>query len=449
MNPMTSRPVGALTGDIRLPGDKSISHRALMIAASAVGRSQISGLLEADDVLATAAALRGFGADIRRDEGNDGPIWQVHGLGVGGFAEPGTVLDMENSGTGTRLLMGLAAGHGFTTFFRGDGSLSARPMERIMAPLRRMGAEFLSHSGGRLPLAVTGSTTPIPIVETPPIASAQVKSAILLAGLSAPGVTTVIEPRPTRDHTERMLSLFGANISIEQTDQGTAVSLRGQPELSAAGVQIPGDISSAAFPLVAALLVPGSEVTVRGIGVNTARAGLIECLKEMGADITVMPLNTGASGGEPVADITVRSGPLRAIEVPPERAPSMIDEYPALAMAAACADGETHFLGVDELRVKESDRLHAIAEGLAACGVNAREGEDSLAIEGRGDLPPGGAMVETKFDHRIAMAFLVLGAAAKNPVTVDDGSPIATSFPEFQDLMTGLGGDIHPEEPPA
>jgi 3-phosphoshikimate 1-carboxyvinyltransferase len=443
---LTSHPASPLKGDIRVPGDKSTSHRALMIAASAVGTSEIRGLLEGEDVLATANALRALGIDIAREGAGEAAIWRVAGTGVGGLFEPAQVLDLGNAGTGVRLLMGLLATHPFTSFLTGDASLVARPMERVMGPLRRIGASFQSRSQGRLPIAVTGTTAPVPIREELAVASAQVKSAILLAALNAPGETTVIEPLPTRDHTETMLRHFGADVAVERLSNGAvAVTLTGEPELTAKNVTVPGDFSSAAFPLIAALISPGSEVTVRGVGVNPLRTGALATLRDMGADLELT--NETAEGGEPMADIRARAGALKGVAVPPERVPAMIDEFPVLAAAAAVAEGTSRFAGVGELRVKESDRLAAIATGLAACGVDVEESEDSLTIHGAGGPPPGGkvsggATVAAHMDHRIAMAFLVLGAAAKAPIAVDDGSFIDTSFPGFGSLMNGLGACI-------
>lgn len=436
---MTARAGTPLNGVARVPGDKSISHRALIFGALAVGETRITGLLEGEDVLCTAAAMRALGADVTRSGVGE---WTVHGVGVGGLAEPASVLDMGNSGTGARLLMGLVAAHPFTTFFGGDSSLSGRPMERIMAPLRAMGAAFTARSGGRLPLAVQGSDSLIPIEYELPVASAQVKSAVLLAGLNTAGTTSVLEPKPTRDHTELMLRHFGAEVTVEDLPSGARrISLNGQPELEARNVAVPSDISSSAFPLVAALLVPGSRVTVQSVGMNPLRIGLLDTLMEMGADIQVM--NSRTEAGEPVADLVAVAGPLKGVLVPASRAPSMIDEYPILAMAAALAEGETRMEGLGELRVKESDRLDAVARGLEACGVRVEEGDDWLLVKGSGGGPiPGGGPVPVHLDHRIAMSFLVLGLAAETPVRVDDGSPIATSFPGFVDLMRGLGADI-------
>lgn len=436
---LSARAAGPMRGDVRVPGDKSISHRALILGACAVGETTITGLLEGEDVLCTAAAMRAFGARVTRTGAGE---WTVRGVGVGGLAEPARVLDMGNSGTGARLVMGLAAAHPFTTFFAGDASLSGRPMERVMAPLRQMGAAFAARSGGRLPLAVQGSASLVPIDYELPVASAQVKSAVLLAGLNTAGATTVVEPKPTRDHTELMLRHFGAEVTVEDlAGGGRRVTLTGQPELTARGVAVPSDISSAAFPLAAALLVAGSEVVVRGVGMNPLRTGLVDTLREMGADLRLM--NERTEAGEPVADLAAKAGPLKAVTVPASRAPAMIDEYPILAVAAAFASGTTRMEGLGELRVKESDRLAAVAAGLTACGVAVKEGPDWLEVTGSGGKPvPGGATVAVHLDHRIAMAFLVLGLASADPVAVDDGSPIATSFPGFVDLMRGLGADI-------
>jgi len=428
---------GSLAGGISVPGDKSISHRALMLGAEAVGETNITGLLEGEDVLATATAMRALGANVERlDDGR----WQVHGLGVGGLAEPSAVLDMGNSGTAARLLIGLLATHPFSATLSGDASLSARPMERVMAPLRQMGAQFTARDGGRLPLTVTGATDPLPLEYELPVASAQVKSAVLLAGLNAPGETSVIEPLPTRDHTEHMLRHFGAEVDVEDTDRGRRITLTGQPELTGCDVNVPGDISSAAFPMVAALITPGSEIALTGVGVNPLRTGLLDTLLEMGGQIEMTNRRDG--GGEPMADLKVSSSELQGVVVPASRAPSMIDEYPILAVAAACAAGVSHFHGLKELRVKESDRLGAIARGLAASGVEVEETEDSLTVHGLGGPAPGGCDIATQFDHRIAMAFLVLGLASEQPVNIDDGAAIDTSFPGFVELMNSLGGDI-------
>ena len=421
-----------------MPGDKSISHRALIFGALAVGETRIEGLLEGEDVLATAEAMRRLGAEVTRNA--DGS-WSVWGVGVGGLREPEQPLDFGNSGTGARLVMGLVAGHPITATFIGDASLSRRPMGRVISPLTQMGAHFHAREGGRLPLTLTGAKRALPISYKSPVASAQVKSAILLAGLNTPGVTTVLEATPTRDHTERMLKAFGAEIASETDKNGLlAISLTGEPELTPCPIAVPGDPSSAAFPVVAALLTPGSEVIVEGITLNPHRAGLYTTLMEMGGDIEVM--NQREEGGEPVADLRVRSSRLKGIEVPPARAASMIDEYPVLAVAAGFAEGTTTMLGIHELRVKESDRIAATASGLRANGIKVRESEDGMVVEGRGGEVGGGGHVTTHMDHRIAMSFLVMGLAAQKPVTVDDASMIATSFPDFERLMRDLGASF-------
>jgi 3-phosphoshikimate 1-carboxyvinyltransferase len=427
---------------ITVPGDKSISHRALILGALAVGETDIHGLLEGEDVLRTAAAMRALGAQVTR--GADG-IWLVSGVGIGGLGEAGGVIDLGNSGTGARLLMGVLAGHPITSFLTGDASLRGRPMERVMDPLRGFGARFECRAGGRLPIAVIGATDPMPVTYRLPVASAQVKSAVLLAGLSAPGITTVIEPHATRDHTELMLAHFGATLNIERDDDGTThIALTGQPELTGRTVIVPGDPSSAAFVVVAALIVPGSAITLTGIGMNAQRAGLFTTLREMGGDIVFD--NERIEAGEPVADLSVRASTLRGVGVPAERAPSMIDEYPILAVAAAVATGDTVMQGVGELRVKESDRLSAVAEGLSVCGVGVETTADSMTVHGAGGPVPGGGLVRTALDHRIAMSFLVLGMACKAPVRVDDPGPIETSFPGFVDLMNDLGAHIGPPD---
>jgi 3-phosphoshikimate 1-carboxyvinyltransferase len=409
-----------------------------MIGALAVGETRIHGLLEGKDVLNTAQAMRALGAEVTRDEAS---VWHVHGVGVGGFSEPDDVIDMGNSGTGARLLTGLVAAHPFACHITGDASLRTRPMARIIAPLQEMGARFIARAGGRLPMAVIGAEMPLPISYTLPVASAQVKSAILLGGLNTAGITTVIEPQPTRDHSELMLRHFGATITIEDLPTGgRRIALTGQPELTGHEVRVAGDPSSAAFPAVAALIVPGSRVTLRHVGLNPLRDGLYRTLVEMGADIRFE--NRRDEAGEPVADLIVSHGVLKGVEVPPERAPSMIDEYPILAIAAACAEGTTVMRGIAELRVKESDRLSAIADGLKANGVRVEVGEDSLTVHGTGGKVPGGGIVATHMDHRIAMSFLVLGLASDKSVTVDDGAMIATSFPGFAPLMTGLGAKL-------
>ncbi len=431
----SARPRAPLHGTVRVPGDKSISHRALMFGALAVGRTEITGLLEGEDVVATAAALRAMGAAIERTGAG---CWRVDGVGIGGLAEPEDVIGLGNSGTAARLLLGLLATHPLTAFVTGDASLRSRPMRRVIDPLSRFGAEFRARGGDRLPLAVTGAANPVPQTYRLPVPSAQVKSAVLLAGLNTPGRTTVIEPQATRDHTERMLGHFGARVTIEPDNAGgKRIAVEGQPELVAAAVAVPADISSAAFPLVAALIVPGSDVTIAGVGLNPSRAGLLACLAEMGADITLE--NQRIEGGEPLADLRVRAGTLTGADIPSERAPSMIDEYPILAVAPACARGRTVMRGLAELRVKESDRLAGIATGLAACGVRVAVEGDDLIVEGDGGPPRGGATIATQLDHRIAMAFVVLGLATREPVQIDDARPIATSFPDFVGLMERLG----------
>ncbi len=437
MRPLTASPSEAVEGRARVPGDKSISHRALMIGALAVGESRIEGLLEGEDVLRSAAAMRALGAEIERQA--DG-TWRVWGRGIGGLCEPDQVLDLGNSGTGARLLLGILASHPLTAMLTGDASLRGRPMARVAVPLRDMGARIHARAGCRLPLTIVGTGEAAPISYLLPVASAQVKSAVLLAGLNAPGATSVIEPSPTRDHTELMLRYFGAEIEVAQGEQGRVATLRGQPELSGRALRVPADPSSAAFPMVAAAILPGSRLTLPGIGMNPHRVGLIETLRDMGAKIAVEDPRQEA--GEPVADLTVEAAALRGVEVPAARAPSMIDEYPILAAAAACAHGTTVMHGLGELRVKESDRLGAVARGLAACGVEVEEGRDTLVVHGKGGRVPGGACIAAALDHRIAMSFLVLGLAADKPVTVDDAAPIETSFPGFAALMVGLGANL-------
>ncbi|MEJ5231216.1 MAG: 3-phosphoshikimate 1-carboxyvinyltransferase [Geminicoccaceae bacterium] len=434
---MHALPHGPLVGEARPPGDKSISHRSLMLAALAVGESRIEGLLEGEDVLATARALEALGVElVRRGAG----AWTVHGVGVAGLAEPETVLDLGNAGTGARLLMGILAGHGFTSFLSGDASLRRRPMARVAEPLRAMGAEILTRSGCRLPAAVTGSYRLVPITWRSPVASAQVKSAILLAGLHAPGETTVIEPLPSRDHTERMLAGMGASLrSAPAEGGGVAVTIVGQPELSPQSFTVPADPSSAAFPAVAAAARPGSRVRLLGVGLNPSRTGAYTTLSEMGAAIAI--LDRRLEGGEEVGTLEITGGELRAVDVPAERAPSMIDEYPVLFVAAALARGRSRFRGLGELRVKESDRLAVMAEGLAACGVRCGIEGDDLWVEGDGP-PAGGARIDARLDHRIAMSFLVLGGLAREGVRVAGAETIATSFPGFAELMNGLGARI-------
>ena len=441
--PMTARKSGPLTGRAEVPGDKSISHRALIFGAMAVGETRITGLLEGQDVLDTAKAMRAFGAEVtRQSEG----AWSVHGVGVGGFSEPVDVIDCGNSGTGVRLIMGCMATTAMTATFTGDASLRKRPMGRVTDPLSLFGARAYGRSGGRLPMTVVGAASPVPVRYATPVASAQVKSAVLLAGLNAPGETVVIEREATRDHSERMLIGFGAQVHVEKTRDGNVITLTGQPELRPQTVAVPRDPSSAAFPVCAALVVEGSDIFVPGVSQNLTRNGLYLTLAEMGADIVFE--NPREEGGEPVADLRVRFGPMTGIEVPPERAPSMIDEYPILSVVAAFAEGKTVMRGVKELRVKESDRIDAMARGLEACGVRIEEDEDTLIVHGMGPgAVPGGATCATHLDHRIAMSFLILGLASKQPVSVDDASPITTSFPVFAPLMTGLGANIAPDGP--
>ena len=430
----TARKSGPLAGDVTVPGDKSISHRALILGALATGVTRVSGLLEAEDVIATSRALEAMGAGVLR--GASG--WEIRGRGVGGLHAPAGPLDFGNSGTGARLMMGVVAGHPFDAKLTGDASLRGRPMGRVLTPLREMGLGVLEE-GDRLPLTLQGTGDLVPIRYALPVPSAQVKSAVLLAGLHAPGVTSVVEPEATRDHTERMLRHFGATIAEEASDEGRVISITGDAELVGREVTVPGDPSSAAFLVAATLLVPNSRVTIRGVLCNPTRTGFLETVKEMGAQIVYE--NQREENGEPIADITVATGPLAGVTVPAERAPAMIDEYPVLAVLAAFASGETRMEGLGELRVKESDRLASTAAGLAACGVAHAIDGDTLKVSG-GDAVPGGATVATHMDHRIAMAFLVLGLGAEQPVAIDDASMIATSFTGFADLMTGLGADI-------
>jgi 3-phosphoshikimate 1-carboxyvinyltransferase len=425
---------------VRVPGDKSISHRALMLGALATGRTLITGLLEGEDVLNTARALRALGCPIHRN----GRAWEVLGRGVGGLEAPDGDLDFGNSGTGVRLMLGLIAGHSMVVRLAGDASLSRRPMGRVLKPLERMGLEVLDKGRETLPLSVRGSADLIPIEYQVPVASAQIKSAVLIAGLHASGETTVIESAATRDHTERMLSYFGAQVTATKRHGLRAVSVKGDAELAGRAIEVPGDPSSAAFLAAAALIVPGSEVTIEGVLVNPTRTGFYTTLREMGADVSYA--GERVDGGEPVAEIRVRHARLRGVRVPPERAPTMIDEYPVLACLAAYADGETRMEGLAELKVKESDRLAATAAGLAASGVPARVDGDTLIVAG-GKGVQGGGVVATHLDHRIAMAFLTLGLGADRPVTIDDAGMIATSFPEFRPLMEGLGARF--EEPEA
>lgn len=440
MSALKAQPASRIAGTIRVPGDKSISHRALMIGASAVGETRIEGLLEADDVLRTAAALRALGAGVRKD----GDAWIVNGTGVGGFASPADILDLGNSGTAARLLLGLMATQDIAVHVTGDASLRSRPMNRVIVPLSQMGAVFEAREGGRMPLLLRGTAEPIPISYEVPVPSAQVKSAVLLAALNTPGRTTVIERKATRDHTENMLRAFGASIAVRDIDGGgREIAVDGLAELRATAVVVPGDPSSAAFPGIAALLTPGSELTIENVGMNPLRAGVFTTLREMGADLEIR--NPREAAGEPVADLVFRGGALSGVDVPAERAPSMIDEYPIVAVAAAFAEGRTRLRGLAELRVKESDRFTAIVDGLAACGVAVRAEGDDIVIDGCSGLPPGGATIAVNLDHRIAMAFLVLGLRARNPVRIDDGSAIGTSFPGFVSLMNGIGAPVGPD----
>jgi 3-phosphoshikimate 1-carboxyvinyltransferase len=438
--PLTSsRPPAPLHGTIGAPGDKSISHRALMFGALAIGETRITGLLTGEDVLRTAAAMRALGAEVDREA--DG-LWRVAGRGIGALTEPADVLDMGNSGTAARLLCGILASHPVFAVMTGDASLRGRPMRRVIDPLTATGARFIAREGGRLPMAIQGAQDALPLDYRVPVPSAQVKSAVLLAGLNAPGITRVDEPEATRDHTENMLRHFGATVSVEVSGSGRVIELQGQPELQAADVVVPGDPSSAAFPLVAALLVPGSKVTIPAVGLNPLRTGLFLCLQEMGAAMVIR--NRRTEGGEPVGDLEVTGGALRAVDVPPERAPSMIDEYPILAVAAGCAAGTTRLRGLKELRVKESDRLAATAALLSVNGVRVEIEGDDLIIHGTGRPPAGGGMVATRMDHRIAMSAIVLGLLTDAPVTADDAGFIDTSFPGFVDLMNGIGAVIRP-----
>ena len=433
---MTSSAVSGLSGTLTVPGDKSISHRALLLATIANGQTRISGLLEADDVMATASAMQALGARISKQE----DIWLVDGMGNGALLAPTGPLDFGNAGTGSRLTMGLVAGYDFPVTFTGDASLSSRPMGRVLDPLRQTGMQVESAEGDRLPLTVHGAPLPVPITYRVPVASAQVKSAVLLAGLNIAGTTTVIEPVMTRDHTEKMLAGFGAELSITSDADGARhISLQGQGDLRAQDITVPADPSSSSFAIVAGLIVPGSQLTVRDVLLNPTRTGLFETLREMGADLTVV--NRRQSGGEDIGDIRVRHSEMSGVTVPANRAPSMIDEYPVLAVAASFSRGTTTMLGLDELRVKECDRLAVTAQGLKACGVDCVEGEASLVIHGTGNVP-GGARVATHLDHRIAMSFLVMGMASRMPVSVDDTVMINTSFREFVPLMRTLGADL-------
>lgn len=425
----------SLKGKITIPGDKSISHRSLMLSALSVGESRVTGLLEGHDVLATADAMRAMGAQITRQDNGE---WVIHGVGVGSLLQPQHALEMGNSGTSTRLLMGLVATHPIHVTFTGDASLSSRPMGRVMDPLTQMGTEFSASPGGRLPLMVRGIAPAVPLSYRLPMASAQVKSAILLAGLNTPGITEIIEPIPTRDHSERMLRGFGADLTVDLDSDGSRIiRLRGEAELKPQNIIVPGDPSSAAFFIVAALIVPDSDVIITNVGLNETRAGIVTVLRQMGGHIE--ELNPREVGGEPVADLHVKHSILTGIDVDPALAPSMIDEFPVLFIAAAMAQGTTNTSGLDELRVKESDRLAVMATGLAAIGVTVRESEDGLSIDGSGgELLAGGGTIAGHLDHRICMSFAIAGLVSRQAVTIDDMTPVGTSFPNFEDLLSGL-----------
>ena len=436
---ISRRATAPLAGSVTVPGDKSISHRALMFGALAVGETRIAGLLTGEDVLRTAAAMRALGAEVSRDA--DG-TWRVAGRGIGGLVEPDDVLDMGNSGTAARLLCGILASHPIFAVMTGDGSLRRRPMRRVIDPLTACGARFGAREGGRLPLAVEGARDALPLEYRVPVPSAQVKSACLLCGLNAPGITRIEEPEATRDHSENMLRHFGATVRVTADGRARVIELSGQPELRAADVAVPGDPSSAAFLTAAALLVPGSRLTIEGVGLNETRCGLFTTLDEMGADIKVE--NRRVQGGEPVGDLVVTHGALHAVDVPWERAPTMIDEYPVLAVIAAHASGTTRMRGLKELRVKESDRMAATVSLLTANGARVEVEGDDMIVHGDGRPLTGGGLIETDLDHRIAMAALVLGVATEAPVMVDDGSVIDTSFPGFAALMNQAGGALAP-----
>ena len=437
--PMSSTRVTNLRGQANVPGDKSISHRSLILGALSVGKTKIHGLLEGQDVIDTAKAMSSFGAIVKKHKNGE---WTVDGFGVGGFAEPKKVIDCGNSGTGVRLIMGAMSTSDVTATFTGDASLNKRPMARITEPLNLFGAKTFSRRGGKLPITVVGSEAPIPITYQTPVASAQIKSAILFAGLNSPGTTTVIEKEKTRDHSERMLQGFGADIISEQTSKGNIIKLEGYPELKAQEIMVPRDPSSAAFPICAALITEGSDILVPNIGLNPTRSGLFDTLKDMNANITFE--NENSQGGEPIADIRAKFSPdMKGIDVPPERAASMIDEYPILSVVAAFAKGKTMMRDVRELRVKESDRIDAMAKGLKSNGLKIEEGEDWWSVEGREiDGVVGGSLCETFLDHRIAMSFLVMGMASQRALTIDDSSPINTSFPSFENLMAQIGANF-------
>ena len=424
-----------------MPGDKSISHRALMIGTLAVGETVIEGLLEGEDVMATLQAMRQLGAEIVKGEDPKDQLWHIHGRGIGGLVEPDNILDLGNSGTAARLITGLISSHDITATIVGDASLNSRPMKRVLEPLKKIGAQFFTREGDKLPITIKGTNQALPSEITMEIASAQVKSSILFAGLNAAGHNVVIEPTPSRDHTEKMLSHFGAEITTEKTTDGfRKITLVGQPELTGRKVIIPGDISSAAFIIVGALITPGSDVEIKNVGINPLRTGLLDCLKEMGADLKILKVRENA--GEKIADIKIKYKRLKGITVPKSRAPSMIDEYPILSIAASVAEGVSVFNGVEELRVKESDRLTAMAEGLRACGIGTKMTEDSLTITGKGGSPDGGTLIKSQLDHRIAMSFLVMGLISKKSISVDDAQPIETSFPGFIHFMNQLGANM-------
>ncbi len=433
---LTSRKSHSLRGETTVPGDKSISHRALILGSLAVGPTRISGLLESADIHSTIGALKQFGAEIERhDDGH----WSVHGVGTGGYADPTDVIDCGNSGTSVRLLLGAMATTPITAVFTGDHSLRGRPMRRVTEPLTAFGTQFSGRADGLLPITATGTADPVPVTYRLTTPSAQTASAILLAGLNAPGPTRVIESARTRDHTVRMLRAFGARLDVEECHDGRHLVVTGYAELQPQSIHVPGDPSAAAFLIAAALMTENSDICLRNVGMNSTRTGFLTTVNEMGAKLRIN--ETGKQGGEPIADIRVQHQPLRGIDVPPERAPSMIDEYPILAALAACAEGETVMHGIGELRVKESDRIDAMARGLESCGVSIRETENSLSVTGCGyDGIKGGGICETRLDHRIAMSFLCLGLAAHNPITIDDARPIATSFPDFVELLSSLGG---------
>ncbi len=440
MKALTSHSVQSLAGTTQVSGDKSISHRALILGALAVGETEITGISRGEDVAATESALRQLGVEIKV---RNSTARTVFGCGVGGFHEPSSVLDLGNSGTGVRLLMGAVASTSITTHFTGDASLSLRPMKRVVIPLEKIGSEITARNDGFLPLIIRGATTPIPIDYTLPVASAQVKSAILLAALNTPGRTTVTEPTPSRDHTERMLSHFNVPILIDDMQYGAKkIMVEGQSELTGMPISVPGDPSSAAFLLAAALMVPDSDITIKSVNINPLRTGFFDTLQDMGAEVQFSRKRIEC--GEPVADIRIRYGELSGIEVPPERAPSMIDEFPVLGVLASVAQGTTVMRGVSELRVKESDRISAMVIGLRKCGVSVVEFDDGFVVHGAKDSIVGGVVVSSDLDHRIAMSFLLLGMAADKPVTVSDAQTIDTSFPEFVNVMNELGAEVHP-----